>query len=73
MQRGNADRSEGNKEQESLEQGTRDFPGVAIRRFTFHGLVLVENVDLPEFRHDGEENRWSQYRKGTDRLAPWAG
>jgi hypothetical protein len=30
--------------------------------------LALANVDLPEFRHDGEENRWSQYRKGADAL-----
>jgi hypothetical protein len=73
MKRGNASRSEGHEEQESLEHGTRDFSGVAIRRFAHHGLGSRENMGLPEFRHDGEENRWSQYRKGADALARWAG
>jgi len=73
MQRGNADRSEGHEEQKSLKQGTKAFPGVAICRFTHHGPDSRENAGLLEFRHDGEENRWSQHGKGADALANWAG
>jgi hypothetical protein len=44
MQRGNAERNEGHEEQESLEQGTRDFPRVAIRLFAYHVFGSRENV-----------------------------